>query len=69
MNDPRPPDQRVTCVAWSSAGRPRPGERVSGDLAVHVELEDGAVMAVVDGLGATDEVTQRLIRAVDKRTR
>lgn len=52
MNDPRPPHGMAPCIAWSSAGRPRPGEQVSGDLAVHVELEDGgAVVAVVDGLG------------------
>lgn len=51
MNDPRATEGSAGCLAWASAGRPRPGESVSGDLAVHVEVGDGAVVAVVDGLG------------------
>jgi phosphoserine phosphatase RsbX len=40
------------CVDWSAAGRPLPGEAVSGDAAVEVDLDDGgARLAVVDGLG------------------
>lgn len=65
MNDPRAPGGGAACIAWSSAGRPRPGERVSGDLAVHVELEDGAMMAVVDGLGHGPEAAAAATGARD----
>ena len=65
MNDPRPPDGSAACIAWSSAGRPRPGEQVSGDLAVHVELDDGAVVAVVDGLGHGPEAAAAAAGARD----
>jgi cell wall-associated NlpC family hydrolase len=59
----RPSGGRAGCVAWSSAGRPRPGESESGDLAVHVELEDGVVVAVVDGLGHGPEAAAAATRA------
>lgn len=39
------------CVEWATAGRPHPGESVSGDLAVGVPRDGGLLAAVVDGLG------------------
>lgn len=38
-------------VEWASAARPLPGERTSGDVAVVAPRKDGALVAVVDGLG------------------
>jgi serine/threonine protein phosphatase PrpC len=57
------PGEPGAWVEWSSAGRPLPGETVSGDLAVHVGLDGGAVLAVVDGLGHGPEAAAAAERA------
>ena len=44
-----PGDRRQ--IDWGFASRPFPGEPVSGDLHVCVELADAIVLAVIDGLG------------------
>jgi hypothetical protein len=41
----------VACLDWAVAGRPLPGEDVSGDLAVCIPVGDGALLATIDGLG------------------
>jgi len=41
----------VACLDWAVAGRPLPGEEVSGDLAACMPLGDGALLATIDGLG------------------
>jgi phosphoserine phosphatase RsbX len=38
-------------LEWATATRVRPGERVSGDLAVLARAPAGAIIAAVDGLG------------------
>jgi hypothetical protein len=52
-----------TCLDWACAGRPLPGETVSGDLAVHLALDGGAVLAVIDGLGHGVEAAAAAARA------
>jgi phosphoserine phosphatase RsbX len=41
----------VACLDWAAAGRPLPGEDVSGDLAACMPVGDGALLATIDGLG------------------
>jgi negative regulator of sigma-B (phosphoserine phosphatase) len=41
----------VACLDWAVAGRPLPGEDVSGDLAACMPVGDGALLASIDGLG------------------
>ncbi len=43
--------RRPRIVEWAAASRPCAGEAVSGDLHLAVEYRDGALLAVVDGLG------------------
>jgi phosphoserine phosphatase RsbX len=38
-------------IDWGIAGRPLAGEQRSGDLHVVKQLDDGALVAVIDGLG------------------
>ncbi len=48
------PERRPGTAArldWAEAGRPYPGERSSGDLALVLERPQGALLAVVDALG------------------
>jgi hypothetical protein len=45
-------------VAWGVAGRPLPGEAVSGDLHVVETFPTGALAAVIDGLGHGPEAAQ-----------
>ena len=42
---------RLPFLEWGAAGRPMPGEMVSGDQYVVWPLPDGVLLAVVDGLG------------------
>ncbi len=64
MTAPGPPDRSGACVEWSAAGRPLPGEGVSGDAAVEVDLDGGgAMLAVVDGLGHGTEAAAAADRA------
>jgi negative regulator of sigma-B (phosphoserine phosphatase) len=41
----------LACLEWAVAGRPLPGEPVSGDVAACIPAGDGALLAVIDGLG------------------
>jgi phosphoserine phosphatase RsbX len=41
----------VSCLEWAMAGRPLPGEAVSGDLALALRTGDDVLLAVIDGLG------------------
>jgi len=45
-------------IDWGVAGRPFPGEPESGDLHVAVELPDGILLAVIDGLGHGSEAAE-----------
>lgn len=52
-------------IDWATAGRPVSGETVSGDIAVHVELDGVDVIAVVDGLGHGPEAAAAALRACE----
>jgi phosphoserine phosphatase RsbX len=43
--------QHDRLLEWGTTARPRPGQEISGDLAVVNVLPDGALVAAVDGLG------------------
>jgi negative regulator of sigma-B (phosphoserine phosphatase) len=45
-------------IDWGVAGRPFPGELESGDLHVAVELPDGILLAVIDGIGHGSEAAE-----------
>jgi phosphoserine phosphatase RsbX len=59
----------VTVIDWAVAGRPFPGERVSGDIHVVEPLDEGALVAVIDALGhgedaaATSRLAAETVRA------
>jgi hypothetical protein len=57
--------QRQHAIEWSVASRALPGQAVSGDLHAVVSSGNGAVVAVVDGLGHGDEATAAARAAVD----
>jgi negative regulator of sigma-B (phosphoserine phosphatase) len=48
----------VACLDWAAAGRPLPGEDVSGDLAACMPVGDGALLATIDGLGHAPEAAK-----------
>lgn len=54
----------VACLAWGAAGRPMPGETDNGDQASLVALDDGALVAAVDGLGHGPEAARAAERAL-----
>jgi hypothetical protein len=63
---PGTPARDGSCVEWSAAGRALPGEAVSGDAALEVDLDrGGALVAVVDGLGHGAEAAAAAERACD----
>ena len=41
----------MSVIDWACVGRPLPGQTSSGDRGLVIELERGAVAAVIDGLG------------------
>jgi hypothetical protein len=51
------------CLEWAWAGRPLPGEDVSGDLALARPVAGGALLAVIDGLGHGAEAAEVAARA------
>jgi serine/threonine protein phosphatase PrpC len=57
--------QREGGLEWSVLSRALPGETVSGDLHVVVPLPDGALVAVIDGLGHGDAATHAARKAID----
>ena len=63
---PGTPARDGSCVEWSAAGRALPGEAVSGDAALEVDLDrGGALVAVVDGLGHGAEAAAAAERACE----
>lgn len=57
-------------IEWAAAGRPLPGEHVSGDRAIAVEIDDDAALfGVLDGLGHGPEAAMAATSAVDALTR
>jgi negative regulator of sigma-B (phosphoserine phosphatase) len=62
--------QKASIAQWGFASRPRPGEEISGDRHLVLELPGSLLMAVVDGAGhgpeaaaATDAAVQTLSKA------
>jgi phosphoserine phosphatase RsbX len=57
---------RLGPIEWATAGRPLPGEHVSGDQPIAVGIdEDAALFGVIDGLGHGPDAATAAIRAVD----
>lgn len=53
-------------IEWATAGRPLPGENVSGDQSVAVGIDDNAaVFGLMDGLGHGPAAATAAVRAVD----
>lgn len=63
MTGPRP-EASAECVTWGVAGRAMPGETENGDQALHVDLDDGVLVAAVDGLGHGPEAADAAARAL-----
>lgn len=57
-------------IEWATVGRPLPGEDVSGDQPVAVEIDDGAALfGVMDGLGHGPDAAACALRAIDSLVR
>jgi negative regulator of sigma-B (phosphoserine phosphatase) len=57
---------RLGPIEWATAGRPLPGEHVSGDQPIAVGIgDDAALFGVIDGLGHGPDAATAAIRAVD----
>lgn len=60
---------RLGPIQWAIAGRPLPGENVSGDQSIAVGIdEDAALFGVIDGLGHGPDAAKAAMRAVDVLT-
>lgn len=60
---------RLGPIEWATAGRPLPGEHVSGDRSIAVGIGDGAALfGVMDGLGHGPAAATAAQRAVDTLT-
>lgn len=53
----------MTVVAWATAGAPLAGQTSSGDRAVVVPFPDGALVALIDGLGHGPEACEAALAA------
>ena len=51
-------------IAWGVASRPLPGQAACGDLHLIKPIMDGALLAVVDGLGHGDEAAAAAKKAI-----
>ena len=61
---------RLGPIEWAAAGRPIPGEHVSGDQPIAIGIdEDAALFGVIDGLGHGPAAETAALRAVDALTR
>ncbi len=61
---------RLGPIEWATAGRPLPGERVSGDQPIAIGIDDDAALfGVIDGLGHGPAAETAALRAVDALTR
>jgi hypothetical protein len=57
---------RLGPIEWATAGRPLPGEHVSGDQPIAIEIGGGAALfGVMDGLGHGPDAATAALRAVD----
>ena len=57
---------RLGPIEWATAGRPLPGEHVSGDQAIAIGVDDDAALfGVIDGLGHGPAAATAALRAVD----
>jgi phosphoserine phosphatase RsbX len=57
---------RLGPIEWAIAGRPLPGEHVSGDQPIAVGIDgDAALFGVMDGLGHGQPAATAALRAVD----
>lgn len=57
---------RLGPIEWATAGRPLPGEHVSGDQPLAIEIGGGAALfGVMDGLGHGPDAATAALRAVD----
>jgi hypothetical protein len=66
MHDHNIQTGRFGPIEWATAGRPHPGEHVSGDQPIAVEIDAGAALfGVLDGLGHGAEAAAAAVRAVD----
>jgi negative regulator of sigma-B (phosphoserine phosphatase) len=56
-------------MEWATAGRPLPGEQVSGDQAIAIDIDgDAALFGVIDGLGHGPAAATAALHAVDALT-
>lgn len=61
---------RLGPIEWAAAGRPVPGENVSGDHRIAVGIDDDAALfGVIDGLGHGPAAATAALRAVDTLSR
>jgi serine phosphatase RsbU (regulator of sigma subunit) len=57
---------RLGPIEWATAGRPLPGEHVSGDQSIAIGIgDDAALFGVIDGLGHGPAAATAAMRAVD----
>jgi negative regulator of sigma-B (phosphoserine phosphatase) len=56
---------RLHFIEWNAASRALPGEQMSGDLYLVRPRNDGALVAVIDGLGHGHEAAEAAKRAVE----
>jgi serine phosphatase RsbU (regulator of sigma subunit) len=57
---------RLGPIEWATAGRPLPGEHVSGDQQIAIGInDDAALFGVIDGLGHGPAAAIAALRAVD----
>jgi len=57
---------RLGPLEWATAGRPLPGENVSGDQPIAIEIgESAALFGVMDGLGHGPDAAAAALRAID----
>jgi negative regulator of sigma-B (phosphoserine phosphatase) len=57
---------RLGPIEWAIAGRPLPGENVSGDQPIAIGIDDGAALfGVIDGLGHGPSAAAAALRAVE----
>lgn len=61
---------RLGPIEWAAAGRPLPGEHVSGDQRIAIGIDDDAALfGVIDGLGHGPAAATAALRAVDTLTK
>jgi serine phosphatase RsbU (regulator of sigma subunit) len=57
---------RLGPIEWATAGRPLPGEHVSGDQSIAIDIgSGGALFGVMDGLGHGPAAATAALRAVE----